>query len=72
MRTPYNLIVSTLQIMPVENEMKNPRHLTNRPGLMYYGMVVVVFANTILGFFGYLKFGDNSQAVISLNLPNDW
>ncbi|XP_065218092.1 proton-coupled amino acid transporter-like protein pathetic [Planococcus citri] len=59
-------------IMPVENEMKNPKHLTNRPGLMYYGMVVVVLANTVVGFFGYLRYGDASEAVISLNLPDDW
>lgn len=58
--------------MPVENEMKHPKHLTNRPGLLYYGMIVVVLLNTLVGFFGYLKYGGASEAVISLNLPDDW
>lgn len=58
--------------MPVENEMKNPKRLTHRPGLLYYGMAVVIFLNVFLGFFGYAKYGDNSKPVISLNLPDDW
>ena len=61
-----------LQILPVENEMKNPKHLTHRPYLMYQGMFVVVILNTVVGFFGYLKYGDDAKGAISLNLPEDW
>lgn len=59
-------------IMPVENEMRNPKHLTHPPGLVFIGMTLVVFLNTAVGFFGYLKYGDNARAAISLNLPVDW
>lgn len=58
--------------MPVENEMRNPKHLTHPPGLVFIGMTLVVFLNTAVGFFGYLKYGDNARAAISLNLPVDW
>lgn len=52
--------------------MKNPSHLIHRPGLLYLGMTVVVFMNTIVGFVGYLKYGDQVKGAISLNLPDDW
>lgn len=58
--------------MPIENEMKYPKHLTHPPGLLFIGMTFVTILNTAVGFFGYLKYGDDARAVISLNLPVDW
>lgn len=52
--------------------MKNPTHLTHSYRLLYIGMVFSVIVNILVGFFGYLSYGDNVKGVISLNLPDDW
>lgn len=52
--------------------MKNPTHLTHSPRLLYIGMLFSVLINTLIGFFGYLKYGPETKGVISLNLPGDW
>ncbi|XKL65900.1 hypothetical protein PGB90_009320 [Kerria lacca] len=59
-------------ILPLENEMKNPLHLIHSSRLLYIGMVFSVFVNLFVGFFGYLKYGNDVAGVISLNLPEDW
>ena len=58
--------------MPVENEMKNPKHLTHGPRLLYIAMLIVGILTTAVGFFGYWKYGDDVKGAISLNLPDDW
>lgn len=58
--------------MPVENEMRNPKHLIHPPGLLYIGMTFVIFLNTTVGFFGFLKYGNDAKAAVSLNLSSDW
>jgi proton-coupled amino acid transporter len=59
-------------ILPMENEMKNPRDLIRPMGVLHTGMVIVssVFAAT--GFYGYLKFGDGVRQTITLNMPRTW
>lgn len=58
--------------MPVENEMENPRHMTHGPRILYIGMVFVGLLTTFVGFFGYLKYGNEVAGAISLNLADDW
>lgn len=58
--------------MPVENEMANPKNLTSGPHILYFGMLVVGFLTTTVGFFGYLKYGEKVTGAISLNLSDDW
>lgn len=57
--------------MPLENNMAKPRHFLGTFGVMNQGMSAVTIIYTILGFIGYLKYGNDVKAVITLNLPEN-
>lgn len=57
--------------MPLENNMKNPNHFNHRPGILFIGMGILTILYSVTGFLGYLKYGDRTEASITLNLPID-
>nr|XP_018898193.1 PREDICTED: proton-coupled amino acid transporter-like protein pathetic isoform X1 [Bemisia tabaci] len=59
-------------VLPAENEMKNPDHFLGWTGVLSWSMFCIGISNAIVGFFGYLKFGDEVQGSISLNMQDDW
>ncbi|XP_040831809.1 proton-coupled amino acid transporter 3-like [Ochotona curzoniae] len=56
-------------VLPLKNQMKNPQHFSF---VLYIGMSLVVVLYILLGTLGYMKFGADTQASITLNLPNCW
>lgn len=58
-------------VMPTENTMAKPTHFLGCPGVLLISMSIVVSLYTLLGFFGYLRFGDDVTGSITLNLPMD-
>ncbi|XP_051159956.1 proton-coupled amino acid transporter-like protein pathetic isoform X1 [Leptopilina boulardi] len=58
-------------VMPLENNMKNPNHFTGCPGVLNIGMFFVVLLYSVVGFFGYLKYGESTLESITLNLDQD-
>lgn len=56
-------------VMSLENNMKNPSHFIGCPGVLNTGMAFVVTLYASVGFLGYLKYGDETQGSITLNLP---
>ncbi|XP_063224883.1 proton-coupled amino acid transporter-like protein CG1139 [Bacillus rossius redtenbacheri] len=58
-------------VLPVENTMVKPEHFLGCPGVLNIGMGVVICLFAVLGFCGYLRYGDDTQASITLNLPSD-
>lgn len=56
-------------VMPLENNMKTPTHFIGCPGVLNTGMFFVVSLYAFVGFFGYLKYGENTKSSITLNLP---
>lgn len=56
-------------VMPVENEMKKPQHFLGCPGVLNTAMVTVVVLYTVIGFFGYVRFGEDVMGSITLNMP---
>uniref|UniRef100_A0A1A9W4P4 Amino acid transporter transmembrane domain-containing protein n=1 Tax=Glossina brevipalpis TaxID=37001 RepID=A0A1A9W4P4_9MUSC len=56
-------------VMSLENDMKNPAHFIGCPSVLNLGMGVVVSLYTLVGFFGYLKYGAETKGSITLNLP---
>ncbi|XP_068081637.1 proton-coupled amino acid transporter-like protein CG1139 isoform X2 [Anabrus simplex] len=56
-------------VMPVENSMKHPAHFLGCPGVLNISMFIIVTLYAVIGFFGYFKYGNETQGSITLNLP---
>lgn len=56
-------------VMSLENDMKTPTHFIGCPSVLNLGMGMVISMYAIVGFFGYLKYGDITKGSITLNLP---
>lgn len=58
-------------VLPLENKMKHPTDLKGWNGVLNTSMVIVICLYIAIGFFGYLKYGDDVLGSITLNLPVD-
>lgn len=56
-------------VLSLENDMKHPTHFIRCPGVLHFGMGCVTILYVIIGFFGYLKYGEKTEGSITLNLP---
>lgn len=56
-------------VMPLENSMKTPQHFIGICGVLNQGMSGVTLVYILLGFMGYVKYGDEALGSITLNLP---
>ncbi|XP_076468381.1 neutral amino acid uniporter 4-like [Babylonia areolata] len=57
-------------VLPVERQVKDKQLYSAPCGVLTLSLTVVVTLYTAMGFFGYLAFGDNTLASITLNLPS--
>ncbi|KAK9885719.1 hypothetical protein WA026_012487 [Henosepilachna vigintioctopunctata] len=55
-------------VMPLENNMLNPSHFIGCPGILNIGMTILITLYSVTGFLGYLKYGNKTESVITLNL----
>ncbi|XP_011705830.1 PREDICTED: proton-coupled amino acid transporter 2-like [Wasmannia auropunctata] len=58
-------------VMPVANNMKQPHHFLGCPSVLNVTMTIVVSLYAMMGVFGYLAYGEDSKASITLNLPTE-
>ena len=58
-------------VLPLENKMKTPKDMRGWNGVLNTGMTMVTCLYIAVGFFGYLKYGENVVGSITLNLPSD-
>ncbi|KAG4078285.1 hypothetical protein HA402_012995 [Bradysia odoriphaga] len=56
-------------IIPLENEMRSPEKFVGATGILNRAMVIVVSFFVGMGLCGYLKYGNDIEASITLNLP---
>ncbi|CAM1316421.1 Uncharacterised protein g6751 [Pycnogonum litorale] len=56
-------------VLPVENRMKTPEAFGGLTGVLNTGMVLIACSYISVGFYGYLKYGNNILPSITLNLP---
>ncbi|UYV62457.1 hypothetical protein LAZ67_2000678, partial [Cordylochernes scorpioides] len=59
-------------VLPLENEMATPQDFGGIAGVLNTGMIIVLCLYTGMGFYGYLKYGDDVRPSITLNLPQDF
>lgn len=65
------MLRSSLQVLPLRNEMKKPEQFQTPLGVMNVGMTVVITLYTIMGSLAYVKYGEGIMGSITLNLPED-
>lgn len=58
-------------VLPLENNMQTPEDFGGISGVLNTGMVIVACLYSAVGFFGYLKYGENVKATITLNLDSN-
>lgn len=58
-------------VMPLENQMKTPQNFVGICGVLNQGMSGVTLVYILLGFLGFLRYGDLTQGSITLNLPTE-
>lgn len=51
--------------------MESPERFGTTFGVLNCALVPITLLYTVVGFFGYLKYGDATQGSITLNLPNN-
>jgi len=60
-------------ILPLENKMKTPQAFLPWNGVLNTAMIITCCFYISLGFYGYLKYGNDCLGSITLNLPsNSW
>lgn len=58
-------------VLPLKSEMQKPEHFRKRFGVLNVGMVIVTIIFLVIGFMGYLKWGEEVEGSLTLNLPSD-
>ncbi|GAB0097894.1 Proton-coupled amino acid transporter-like protein pathetic [Sergentomyia squamirostris] len=58
-------------VMPLENQMKTPENFVGICGVLNKGMSGVTLVYMLVGFMGYLCYGDKTEGSITLNLPTE-
>ena len=56
-------------VLPIENQMRTPKDMLGWNGVLSTSMSLVVALYVGMGFYGYLKFGEDIAGSITLNLP---
>lgn len=57
--------------MPLENNMETPQSFLGLCGVLNQGMSGVTLVYILIGFMGYLRYGDTTLGSVTLNLPNE-
>lgn len=58
-------------VLPIYTRMKRPEQMGGWSGIINLSYVILLILYFTVGFFGYLKFGDEARGSITLNLPKE-
>lgn len=58
-------------VLPLQNAMKNPKSFSKLFGVLNVGMILTTVIYILLGFIGYWKYGEHTEASLTLNLPTN-
>ncbi|KAL4229730.1 hypothetical protein ACF0H5_010119 [Mactra antiquata] len=58
-------------VLPLHSKMKEKDAFLGKAGVLNLGLTITIALYTAMGFYGYLKYGENCKGSVTLNLPND-
>lgn len=58
-------------VLPLQNAMKKPKNFSSFFGVLNVGMVFVTVIYISFGAIGYWKYGEETEASLTLNLPTN-
>lgn len=58
-------------ILPLENNMKTPDSFVKKFGVLNIAMTIIIALYVGMGFIGYVRYGEEAQASVTLDLPAD-
>lgn len=58
-------------VLPIYTRMKRPHQMGGWSGIINLSYVILLILYFTVGFFGYLRFGDEAKGSITLNLPKE-
>ncbi|XP_053398494.1 proton-coupled amino acid transporter 1-like isoform X2 [Mercenaria mercenaria] len=58
-------------VLPLYKKMKEQDAFLGKAGVLNLGLTIVIALDNAVGFYGYLKYGNETKGSITLNLPND-
>ena len=64
-----NTLLVLIQVLPLKNSMRNTKQFDSPVGVLNIGMTIVTTVLIAFGFFGYLKWGEETAGSLTLNLP---
>ncbi|CAB3404909.1 unnamed protein product [Caenorhabditis bovis] len=56
-------------VLPIENQMNEPIHFITPNGVLNTSCLLVLFMYMTVGFFGFLRYGNDIKDTLTLNLP---
>uniref|UniRef100_A0A0K0CUA9 Aa_trans domain-containing protein n=1 Tax=Angiostrongylus cantonensis TaxID=6313 RepID=A0A0K0CUA9_ANGCA len=56
-------------VLPIESQMDEPLHFITNNGVLNTSCLLVLIVYMTVGFFGYLRFGNDVKDTLTLNLP---
>lgn len=62
-------VVSRGQVLTLEKNMETPASFRGTTGVLNTGMSIILSMYVTIGFFGYVKYGEQAKGSITLNLP---
>ena len=67
----FSLFTFIFQVLQLHNKMKEKEAFLGKAGVLNLGLTIVICLYSAVGFYGYLKYGDDAKGSVTLNLPND-
>lgn len=58
-------------VLPLHGKMKDKAAFLGKGGVLNLGLTTTIALYNAVGFYGYLKYGDETKGSVTLNLPND-
>lgn len=63
--------MNLIKVLPLQRKMRDQNAFLGKAGVLNLGLTIVIALDNAVGFYGYLKYGEDTNGSITLNLPED-